>query len=163
MWPMRAPLCLLALLAALSVGCAGPSVDISKAVQLVDVQSGWEDAGIVDGQNKLLPAISFQVKNVSNQKLTVVQLNALFRRGTETDEWGSRFLPVVGSEGLAPGETTKRLILTSNHGYTGTEPRLDILKNSHFIDARVEVFAKYGPTQWKRLGEFPIARQLVNW
>jgi hypothetical protein len=147
----------------MSGGCAGPSVDVTKALQVVDVSSGWSDAGVVNGQNKLLPAISFQLKNVSNQTLTVVQLNSLFRRITEADEWGSRFLPIAGSEGLAPGATTKRLILVSNHGYTGTEPRLDILKNSHFIDAKVEVFAKYGSTQWKRLGEYPIARQLVEW
>ena len=149
--------------AVLSSACGGPTVDVTKALQMVEVSTGWSDAGVVNGQNKLLPAISFQLKNISDQLLPVVQLNALFRRITEADEWGSRFLPVAGSEGLAAGATTKRLVLASNHGYTGTEPRLDILKNSHFVDAKVELFAKYGSTQWKRLGEFPIARQLVDW
>jgi len=160
---MRTSLCATALLAVVSAGCSGPTVDISRALQIVDIMSGWSDAGIVNGQNKLLPAVSFQLKNTSNESLPVLQLNALFRRATESDEWGSRFLPVAGSEGLAPGATTKRLVLASSHGYTGSEARLDILKNSQFVDAKVEIFAKYGSTQWKRLGEFQIARQLVDW
>ena len=57
--------------------------------------------------------------------------------------------------------STMKLAITASHGYTGTEPRLDILKNSQFIDAKAEVFAKYGALQWTRLGEFPIARQLI--
>ena len=159
---LRAWSCLLLLVAFFCAGC-GPTIDLTKGLKVTVVSSGWYDAGIVNGQNKLVPSITLTLTNVSDRRLNVLQINALFRRVTEQDEWGSRFLPVAGSEGLAPGATTKTLILTSNHGYTGTEPRLDILKNSHFVDAKVEVFAKYGSTQWKRLGEFQIARQLVDW
>src|SRR5262245_32819422 len=128
-----------ALTAALvSAACGGPTVDVAKALQVTDVTTGWSDAGVTNGENRILPAIQLKVKNNSNQALPVLQLNALFRRVTEADEWGSRFLPVSGSEGLAAGATTKPLVLTASHGYTGTEPRADILKNSHFVDAKVE-------------------------
>jgi hypothetical protein len=36
-----------------------------------------------------------------------------------------------------------------------------MLNNSQFVDARVELFAKYGPVQWTRLAEYPITRQLL--
>jgi hypothetical protein len=36
-----------------------------------------------------------------------------------------------------------------------------MLQNSHFVDAKVELFAKYGSTQWTRLGSYPITRQLI--
>src|SRR6267154_1152106 len=93
------------LLAATSAAC-GPTVDLTKGLQVLDVSSGWFDAGIVNGQNKLVPTISFKLKNVSDQKLATLQINALFRRVGENDEWGSTFLTAVGSEGLAPGATT---------------------------------------------------------
>jgi len=148
-------------IAILSSGC-GPAVDLTKGLQILGVSSGWFDAGIVNGKNKLVPSISFVLKNVSDQTLSTLQVNALFRRTTEKDEWGSGFLTVAGSAGLAPGATTPTLTIRSQLGYTGTDQsREDMLRNSHFVDAEVELFAKYGSTQWTRVGSFPVARRLL--
>jgi len=145
-----------------AVAC-GPTVDLKSALQVLDVSSGWYDAGIVNGQNKLVPTVSFKLRNTSNRQLNVLQVNALFRRVNEKTEWGSAFLPVTGSQGLAPGATTDTLTARSQLGYTGTgQSRDDMLHNSSFVDAKVELFAKYESLQWTRLGEFPITRQLIT-
>lgn len=147
--------------ALLLAGC-GPDVDVTKALQVSVVNSGWYDAGIVNGQNKLVPAVTVTIKNTSDQKLGLLQLNSLFRQVNASEEWGSAFLTAAGSEGLAPGES-KTLTLRSNNGYTGSgETRQEMLGNSHFVDAKVEVFAKYGSTQWKKMGTFPVNRQLME-
>jgi hypothetical protein len=153
---------LLCCLALFCVGC-GPDVDLTKALQVEIVSTGWFDAGIVNGQNKLVPTVSFKLKNVSDQKLSALQVNARFSRGKEPEEWGNGFLPSVGSGGLAAGATTDVLTIKSQLGYTGTDQsRAEMLQNSQFVDAKVELAAKYGGTQWKRLSEFPIARQLIT-
>lgn len=153
--------CLLCLLL-LSPGC-GPTVDLAKGLQVQDVSTGWFDSGIVNGKNKLVPSISFKLKNVSDQKLPMLQVNALFRRVTETDEWGSGFVTAVGSNGLAPGAATQMLTIKSQLGYTGSDQsRQQMLQSSHFVDAKVEVSAKYGSTQWVRVGDFAITRQLIT-
>ena len=159
---MRAAAGLLVLVVLCATACSSPPVDLTKGLQLVDVSTGWRDGGLVNGLNKLSPSIQFKLKNVSGQTLSSLQVNALFRRVTETDEWGSGFLTAAGSTGLPAGTTTGSLEIVSQHGYTGSEPRLDIMKNSRFIDAKVELFAKYGSIQWTRLGEFPITRQLIE-
>jgi hypothetical protein len=152
---------LLLFAALVSVGCR-PTVDLTKGLK-VDVQNtGWFDAGIVNGQNKLVPTVTFTLANVSDQKLTTLQINALFRRVNEQDEWGTGFLTVAGSEGLAPGATTPPLTVRSQLGYTGTESRQEMLANSHFVDAKVDLFAKYASTQWVRIGEYPIKRELLT-
>jgi len=157
---MRAAiLCLV--LAVGTAGC-GPEVDVAKALELNVVNSGWFDAGIINGQNKLVPAVTLTIKNNSDQTLGLLQLNSLFRQANATEEWGSAFLTAAGSEGLGPG-ASKTLTLKSNNGYTGTgETRQQMLANSHFVDAKVEVFAKYGSTQWKKLGVYPVTRQLIE-
>ena len=68
----------------------GPAVDLTKGLQILDVSTGWFDAGIVNGQNKLVPAISFKLKNVSDQKLTVLQVNVLFKRDQRSGRVGQR-------------------------------------------------------------------------
>ena len=63
---------------------------------------------------------------------------------------------------LRPTPVTDTLFVSSHLGYTGTESRVDLLKNSHFVDAKVDIFAKYHATQWTRVGEYAIARQLLE-
>ena len=143
-------------------GC-GPTVDLTKGIQVEVVTTGWFDAGIVNGQNKLVPSIVFTVKNRSAQKLPSLQVNALFRRVTEADEWGSGFVTAAGSEGLPAGGATQPLTIRSPLGYTGSDQsRQEMLRNTHFVDAKVELFAKYASTQWVKVGEYPIKRELLT-
>jgi hypothetical protein len=145
-----------------SAGC-GPKVDLTKGLQVDVVKTGWFDVGIVNGQNKLVPSATFTLKNLSDQKLAALQVNALFRRVNENEEWGSGFLTVVGSEGLAPSATTPPITIRSQLGYTGSDQsRQEMLQNSHFVDAKMELFAKYGSVQWVRVGTYPIERQLLT-
>ena len=154
--------CLAGLFLTTSVSCA-PDVDLRKGLQILDVSTGWFDDGLKNGQNKLVPAITFKLKNVSDQKLKVIQVNVLFKRVNNPAEWGSGFLTVVGSAGLAPGAVTEPLLVKSNLGYTGSDQtRQEMLQNSHFIDARAEFSAKYGSVQWARLAEFPVTRTLIS-
>ena len=132
-------------------------------MQILDVSTGWFDAGLVNGQNKLVPSISFKLKNISDQTLSVLQVNVIFRRVNDPQEWGSGFLAVIGSSGLPAGATTEMLTIKSNLGYTGSDQtRLDMLKNVHFVDAKAELSAKYGSVQWVRLADFPVTRQLIT-
>jgi hypothetical protein len=158
---------------ALAVGCLAPTLgcggsasasseNISKLVAVTDVKTGWFDAGIENGMNKLVPTLTITLKNVSSENVKLVQLNAVIRRTGEPDEWGGAYTRAIGSEGLAPGASTKPIVLRSNLGYTSTEPRADMFKHSQFVDAQIQLFAKYGGTNWVKLGEYKIARDLLT-
>lgn len=158
---MRNPLWL-ALALALGAAACGPTVDLTKGLQVLDVSTGWWDAGIVDGQNKLVPSVTFKFKNVSDQPLDILQANVVFRRVTEDKEWGSVFVKITGSEGLAPGATSPSQTVKSLLGYTGGEARAQMLSNSQFVDAKVEIYAKYGSIQWQKVGEYSVPRELIT-
>ena len=154
---MRALVRLLLCGAVVCSAACGPAVDLTKGLQVTVVNTG-----IVNGQNKLVPTVSFTLKNASEQKLVSLQVNALFRRVTENDEWGSELVIAAGSSGLPAGQSTAVLTAKSPRGYTGSDQsRQEMLQNTHFVDAKVDLFAKYGSTQWTRLGTYPIARQLL--
>src|SRR6476646_10080502 len=160
---MRASAWLLLLFALVPSAACGPTVDLTKGLQVTIVDSGWFDLGIANGQNKLGPAVIFTLRNTSDRKLVTLQINALFRRVTENTEWGSGFLTVAGSQGLAPGATSDPITIKSQLGYTGSDQSpQEMLQNSQFVDAKVELFAKYGSTQWVLLGSYPITRQLLT-
>jgi|RhiMetStandDraft_4_1073278.scaffolds.fasta_scaffold435884_1 hypothetical protein len=153
---------LILVLVAASAGCGGPTVDLATGLEVLDFSSGWHDEGIVDGQNKLVPSATFKLKNISDQNLPVLEVNAVFRRPDETQELGAAYFPVTRSEGLAPGAVSKPVAVKSAFGYKGSEPRNVMLENRLFVDAKVEIFAKYSSLQWKRIAEYPIERKLIT-
>ena len=144
-----------------TAACDAP-VDVTKAVQVDVTTSGWRFAGVVDGKNKIVPSVSLTLKNVSGQTLNALQTNAVFRLASSNAEIGADFRPASGSSGLPAAASTEKITLKSSLGYTGTDPVEELLNNSKFSDAKVEVFVKAGSGQWTRLGEFPIARQLTG-
>jgi hypothetical protein len=144
----------------LATAC-GPAIDLAKAVAPESVTTGWADGGIVAGKQKIVPVVSFRLKNVSDRKLQAVQVNAVFRRVNDPGEWSSGFLPDAARE-LPPGAETPPRTVAGQQGYTGTDDRDELLKNSRFVDAKADLFVKSGSSNWTRIGEFPIARQLIT-
>ena len=143
-------------------GACRPTVDPVTTLEPVDVVTGWFDAGIVSGKNKLVPSVSLKLRNKSGEQVRSVLVNAVFRRVGEMEMWGDHYTQGVPRSGLAPGEVSKELVLQSQLGYTGEQPRLQLLQNSQFVDAKVELFLKQGSRTWSKLAEYPIQRQLLT-
>ena len=148
-----------ALTAVVVAGCQ--SRDVEKVLKVTNVETGWHDAGIVDGQNKLVPSVKFNLQNVTDEPIESVQVNAVFRQVTEDLAWGDRLIRGVGSDGLAGGATGGTLIVRSPRGYTGTQSRAEMLKNKDFVDVKVDLFARHGSRTWAKIGEIQIERKLL--
>jgi len=155
---VRLAACLLCV--AVLTGCSPREVE--KDLAITDVHTGWYDVGIVDGMNKLVPSISLKLKNVSKEPISRVQINAVFRQIGDEKSWSAPFVRGIGPDELAPGATGQLLVLRGDRGYTGTETRLQMLQNSQFIDAKVQIFGKHGSRTWVKMGEYQIDRQLLT-
>jgi hypothetical protein len=153
-------LAFLVLPAVLLAACASREVD--KDLKITGVNTGWYDAGVQEnGNNKIVPSISLALQNVSEREISSVQLNAVFRRVGEQEAWGEHFINAIDSSGLAAGAVGPPIVLRSTLGYTGTQPRLELLQNREFIDAKVEIYGKHGSRTWVKMGEFQIDRELL--
>jgi hypothetical protein len=86
----------------------------------------------------------------------------VFRVIGDEEELGSAFVRGIDQSGLEPGRTTETFVLRSHLGYTGEQPRLQMLQHSLFKDAQVDVFAKHGSDQWVKLAQIQIDRQLLT-
>ncbi len=148
---------------ALAAAACGPSIDLKQDLQVVDASTGWFDAGIVDGKNKLIPSFTFVLKNASDHKVNSVQLNLAFWRKGEDGEFDDAFLQTaIDSTGLAPGAQTPAITLRGTVGYTGEQPRVEMLEHRLFVDVTARLFVKRGSSLWVQLGEFPIERRLLT-
>lgn len=148
---------------ALVVPACGARVDPRRDLAVEAVTTGWFDVGVVEGRkNKLVPTVSFRLKNASSASIDTVQVNAVFRRAGEQEAWDTTFARAVGADGLASGGSTKPLVLRAKLGYTGEQSRAEMLQHRQFQDAKVELFAKVRAGAWVRLADFPIDRQLLT-
>ena len=147
------------LCAPLVASCA--SREVEKDLRIVNVRTGWYDAGIVGGQNKLVPSLSFELQNVSSEEIASVQLNAVFRRVGDPKTWGEHFVRAIDTGGLPAGASTKPIVLRSTLGYTGVQARVQMLQNKEFVDATVKVFGKHGRRTWVEMAEYPVGRNLL--
>jgi hypothetical protein len=148
---------------ALFLLAACESREVDKDLKIVDVRTGWYDAGVMaGGQNKLVPSISLGLQNVSDRDIASVQLNAVFKRVGEDQAWGEHFIRAIDTSGLEAGKTGGNIVLRSTLGYTGSQSRIQMLQNKDFVDARVEIFGKHGSRTWVKMGEYQIDRQLLT-
>ena len=147
----------------LSFGC-GASTDAVASLEPLDVVTGWFDDGILaDGKNKLVPSVSMKLRNKGGKELKSIQINAIFRRVGEQEMWGEYFgWAIPRTRPLAPGAATNTLVMRSTLGYTGDQPRMQMLQNKEFVDAKVEIYLKQGSKVLAKLAEYPIQRQLLT-
>lgn len=142
----------------LAAACAKP-VDLKQHLQVTDVSSGWFDAGVVDGKNKLVPSVTFKLRRPADVSLESVSLNLVFKKvdGTEHDDVFVQRAAFTGN-----GESDP-ITIRSQTGYTGDPPqsRADMLKHKDFIDMEVEIFARQS-AQWVPLHKVRISRQLLT-
>jgi hypothetical protein len=139
------------------------SRDVAQDLKIIDARTGWYDAGIVEGKNKIVPSIAFRLQNVSQEEIARVQVNAIFHRLNEKEPWGDYYAPAIGADGLQPSATGNELVLRGNLGYTSPDQtRAQILADRRFVNVKVEIFGKHGSRTWVKMGEFPIERKLLT-
>ncbi len=151
---------LLGVLAA--AGCS-PSLDVPASLAVTPVSSGWFDAGLDSlGRNKLVPSVSLQLANETDDTISYLQVNAVFRRQGEDEEWGNAFIRVVGTEGIPAGASTSVLRLDSERGYTGEQAWPEMLAHRDFVDVKMDLFVKHRGDQWEFLDSVDVDRHLLT-
>lgn len=142
-----------------SAAC-GPEVDLAKSVQLVDIQSGYYDMGIVNGKTKIVPQAIVRVKNVSDRALPGFQISASYWLVGDDGMKDENLLTHNVAKDLAPGATSDPIVLRANFGFTLEVSRAEAFQNSLFRDFTMKVFGKIGGRMAK-LGELTVERKIV--
>lgn len=138
------------------------AVDLKQALEITDVSSGWFDAGVVNGRNKIVPSARFKLRNKEAADLDRVSINALFRAadGKESELDNDVFVQRVDFA----GQETAPILIRPENGYTAEPPqsRADMLKHTQFRDMRVQILVKVGSSQWTDLGWIDVKRELLT-
>jgi len=153
-----APLLLAGVIACVSPGCA-PAPDLTK-LQLAETFTGWYDFGVVGGLNKLVPSLSFRLKNTGSVPVDAIQLTVSFWQEGADGEQDSAEVKGVGAQAIPPNASGDPILVRSTVGYTTEGPRADIFTNPKYKDWLVKVFAKRSG-KIVPIGELKIDRRII--
>ena len=133
---------------------------MKEVVQVTDLSSGWFDAGVQNGMNKLVPSVTFKLKKTRDADLSSLSLNLIYKLVGSTEHADDVFVQNVPFEGAE----TAPIVVRTKWGYTAAPPqtRAEMLENSHFSDVEVQIFAKQSSSQWVELQRVKVARQLLT-
>jgi hypothetical protein len=157
--PAAAFALLLAASAAPAMSCGPSDAEVLKTVAVTDVLGGWYDFGVVPEGNKLVPSITFKLKNTGTRPIGSVQIMVSFWLDGKDGETDSTQVRGIGDP-IEPGASTGPIQVNSGWGFTIAAPRAEAFTNSNFLDATAKVFGKRGG-KIVPLGEFKLERRLI--
>ena len=156
---MRVTLSALMVVGLFTASCAG-SVDLKQALQVTDVTTGWFDAGIVAGKNKLVPSVTFRLRNASGDEVAAVPLNVVFRYADTAEIHEEVFKQRIPFD----SKQTELITVRAQNGHTAEPPqtRLDMLQHSLFRDMDAVIMVRQTAAQWIQLHQVRIERKLLT-
>jgi hypothetical protein len=136
-------------------------VDLKASLEVTDMQTGYYDAGNVDGKVHLVPSLAFKLHNKSGESLGTVQLMVSYWRQGDDGEFDSIEVRGIGSDALGAGASTDPIVARANHGFNLEGARSDFFTHSLFRDTSAKVFALRGG-DIVPMGEFKIDHQILT-
>lgn len=150
-------------LALIQEGCmkAPSPEEIKASIEIMDVETKWVKKEYFPWPQKLIlaPAISFRVKNLSEEPLRYVNFFANFRLRNESENLGDRFFPVFQSKPLMPEELSNVFLMACNFGFEGKN-LADFKNNPAWKIADVKLFVRTKGSQPVLLGEWEVSRKI---
>ncbi len=139
------------------------SEELEGAFELLDIETKWVEKTFQPWPPKLVlvPAISFRIKNVSEEPLKYLYVNANFKFRDDVANLGDGFIQALRGKPLMPGKTSESFLLKSTHGIDGQN--LEHFKSSPFFQSKivdVKVFAKSQGSQYIPVGEWEVLKNI---
>jgi hypothetical protein len=145
----------------LGASACGARVNLSTALEVTDVLTGYYDAGLKDGWNYLKPSITFKLRNKGAEKINAVQLSVAFWQDGADGEWDSHVMQAIRADGLDGNASTAPLVARSpNVGFRLEGARADFFQHTMFKDVEARLFASQAGNIYP-LGRFKIDRVII--
>jgi hypothetical protein len=148
-------------LALIAAAACGKYPDLKNGLKVVNALTGYHDDGITpEHENKLVPSVTFQLKNETTESLSYIDLAVDYWRDGDDGPLDSKIVPGIAGQALQPDQTSESVTIRAEHGYTSPAARLDFFTNPLFKGFTAKIFAKFrGRTT--PLGELKVEPRLL--
>jgi hypothetical protein len=135
--------------------------DLKTSIEIVDVKTKWvkKEYRVWPPMLKLAPAITFRVKNLTEEPLQYINFNAIFKFRGEREDFGSSFVAAIRKDPIPPGELSHEITMTCNYSVEGKNVA-DFKSNPGWKTVHVRMYAKSKGSQFAPVGEWNVSRDI---
>lgn len=132
--------------------------ELQKSIQIVSQESKWVNKEITPYEVKVVPSITFKIKNIGEKTIKNVKFVGVFEFTETGDQIGDGVTPLL-KKPLKAGETSDEIFIKSLYGYSATSKEAFLKNKDEWKDIRVKVFAKTN-AGFANLGVFKITKKI---
>ena len=145
-----------------TAGCARTR-DVEKDLKLIDVQTGWYDAGIVEAaRTSWCRASRSSWRTSRTRRSTACRSTPSSAAPTRTRRGASTSSAPSAPTGSTPARRAARWSCAPRLATPARESRAQMLQNQRVRRRQGRVFGKHGSRTWVKLGEYTVERQLLT-
>jgi hypothetical protein len=143
-------------------GCKSTTPDeLLNWMEITDVETKWVTKYYQawPPRLKVVPQISFRVKNVGDKPLDYVNFNAVFKFKGHPNNFGDAFLAAIRKDAVPVGEKSDVIVLKSNFGVEGKNLQ-NIKENPEWYPTEAKLFALSRGSQPVLIGVYDVSRDI---
>jgi len=129
-------------------------VNILETKWVVKEYRQWPNPKLV-----LVPAVTYQIKNNSQEPLRFININAIFKEKNAVGNLGDSFYNAIRKDPVPPGGSSPVLSQKSNYGVEGINLesfKLTVGWKTYYV----KLFAQWKGSRPVLLGEWPVSRTI---
>ncbi len=147
----------------IQIGCQKPPTaeELKTSLEIIDVETKWVKKYYQPWPPKLIlvPAISFRIKNLTEEVIRFINFEAVFRFIDDTKTLGEGFLPGLPGEPIPPGGVSDVILMKCRLGVEGKS--VSHFRNSPaWQTALVKLFVRSKGSRFILIGEWEVSRKI---
>ena len=144
-------------------GCKSMTdAEVAAAIELTDLSTSWTMKEYRQWPNPkltLVPTVTFRIRNLTDETLKFININAIFREENSIENLGDQFKAVIRDKGIPPHGTSELITLKSNFGVAGTNLE-SFRTNPLWRPYDVRLFAQMRGSRHVPMGEWKVSKQI---
>ena len=138
------------------------SGEVKESIEIIGVDTKWVDKEVTPEEVKIVPAITFKIKNVGKRPLQFMDLEAVFHFVETGAVHSDGMARILIDTPLNPGETSDEIVIKSLYGYSG-QSRGSFYKNKdEWKQMEVKLFARAKGSGLVPVGETYPVKQVIE-
>lgn len=134
--------------------------EVADSIQVVWHDTKWVEKESTPNEVKVVPSITFKIKNTGKRPLEYVNLEGVFEIEENGKVLSDGAAQAFGDKPLQPGETSGDIFIKAFFGYSG-RTKAGIIENKEWKQIRVKLFARTKGSPPVAIGEiYSIKREI---
>ncbi len=138
-----------------------PSVkEVENSIKVILVNTDWTYKYRTKNEVRIVPEITFKIKNVGSKPLQHLIANVIFELEGLNQELGNGWKPIITKKPLLPGETSEPITIKSGFGYRASSVKAFYNNYYNWKRAWANIFIKWNGSQYVKFGSFEIRKHI---